>query len=717
MTNTGTADAQLILPTGVSLAITDAISGTTIGTVNNVEEGGTLVPGGQPRTLVIPVTATGTFTSLGLKSATATVRYIDVNSGVMDSVVAVFPITVQSAPVLSYEAGSLDPPVATTGKVVPFNIDVSNPGANAATVRFIPGQTRFHFDNNNFSAFLSPTSIDSIVGGQTVTLNFEGKLLSSTQGTYYTTADLFYSFNGQNASMSPPITDSLMVEGAPDLAITQLQVSQPVVSATMTKPWTVSMTVKNSGSNGVKLDLAASATYISFSRAGVPATGYVWQPPTQIEGIGSDTLGVNQEGTLRFTVVETGSETGGITINGAVEGDDLGSTDRPRDDTFDGGATSVLVQAPAALVINEIRNPVSVTAGQTSPWIAKAVVENTGQAAAQLFLDSDSTDINFGIDDGNWTVGPPTRIGGGNQIAGGAVDTLQFSVTQSGTASPSRRIDAVVRGFDVNSDSAVSDTTNTSGFGTIVVQTPPALRMTSTVIPVTPATPNAPEVNTDQDFGVAVSVINDGQATANSVSFTMVNSGGSSIGTPPAPLASVPAGSTRVYTMPWTAAGAPGSDIFTARFDGAVDANSGQSNLVQFSRDDSTATATIVDPAVLSVTRVTNQPTVTRGQSTNWFVTVVVENAPGGADLILDAPQAGDVAFSIGGSPSSGYTVIPPTQFGSGDAGWTLAAGATDSLVYIIDETGNDVGTVDIDVTLGFTDGNDPAATGGAGGQ
>lgn len=709
--NAGTANAQLILPTGVSLAIQDATGGTTLGTVNGVEEGGTMVPGGTTRTLVIPVTNTGTFSSLGAKTATAKVRYVDVNTGVVDSVMAAFPITAQSAPDLQYVPLSLVPSSATTGKVVPFSLQVTNGNANSATAHLNVGQTRFYF--STYSAFLSTTSVDSIAGGETVTLDFEERPLTSPERSYDANLDLYYNYNGESKAVTRPISGELTVTAAPSLQIVSMQVSQTTVSALMTKTWTVTMLVRNNGSNSVDLDVSSAVTKLTFNKAGVTGAlpGYVVTQPTGLNGTTQVNLGPSgAEGNLIFTVTGTGPDTGSITVNGRVEGQDTGSSDRPSDDTFDGGAASVTVQTAANLVVDGIFNRATVTAGQAAPWTAKVAVRNAGEATAQLFLDADSTDISFGADDANWTAGPPTVMGGDDLIAGGEVDTLQFSVTQSGTASPSRRIDAVVHGFDVNSDSTVSDTTDASGFGSIIVQTPPSLRMTSTVIPVTASTPNAPTVNTSQAFGVAVSVTNDGQATASNVSFSMVHGGGSAMGTPPPPIASVPAGSTRVYTMPWTAPGSPQSDTFTARFAGALDANTNQSDQLSFSFDDSTATATIVAPAALGVVRVDpSQTTVTRGQSANWDLTVVVTNT-GSAPAVLAAPAPADVAFKFGGSPSTGYAVIAPTQFASGAAGWTLAAGATDSLVYTVDDTGNDAGTIDIEVTLDYTDGNNPAA-------
>jgi hypothetical protein len=141
----------------------------------------------------------------------------------------------------------------------------------------------------------------------------------------------------------------------------------------------------------------------------------------------------------------------------------------------------------------------------------------------------------------------------------------------------------------------------------------------------------------------------------------------------------------------------------------AVDENSAQSNLVIRNPPlDSTATVAIQTPAQLDITNVRpSQASVTQGQSNPWNIIVALQNT-GEADADLTPPVAADIAFSIAGATKIDYVVQPPTAFGSGAAGWRLAGGAVDSLVYSVIVTGSDTGQVDIALGARGNDRNDP---------
>ncbi|NOZ60121.1 MAG: hypothetical protein GXO74_00415 [Calditrichaeota bacterium] len=95
-----------------------------------------------------------------------------------------------------------------------------------------------------------------------------------------------------------------------------------------------------------------------------------------------------------------------------------------------------------------------------------------------------------------------------------------------------------------------------------------------------------------------------------------------------------------------------------------------------------------------------SQFTVTRGQTEDWFLQMVVENR-GGIDLLLDSVV---VNFTLGGQAiSDEYRVSKPVSFlHSGDD--TLRTGATDTLTVTVDTTGTSLGIVTVEGTVFLND-------------
>jgi hypothetical protein len=95
------------------------------------------------------------------------------------------------------------------------------------------------------------------------------------------------------------------------------------------------MSIINTGSSPIDLNLASTDTYLQFvvPGGGFDAT-YIVQQPDSLAGGGAQ-LGVGLTGQLVFTINRTGNATGVIVISGRVEGTD-GATATVFDDTFDG---------------------------------------------------------------------------------------------------------------------------------------------------------------------------------------------------------------------------------------------------------------------------------------------------------------------------------------------------------------------------------------------
>ncbi|OQX87678.1 hypothetical protein B6D60_03420 [candidate division KSB1 bacterium 4484_87] len=95
-----------------------------------------------------------------------------------------------------------------------------------------------------------------------------------------------------------------------------------------------------------------------------------------------------------------------------------------------------------------------------------------------------------------------------------------------------------------------------------------------------------------------------------------------------------------------------------------------------------------------------SQFTVTRGQTEDWFLQMIVENR-GGIDLLLDSVA---VNFTLGGQDiSDEYRVASPTAFlhSSDD---TLRAGEMDTLTITVDTTGTSLGIVTVEGVVYLND-------------
>jgi hypothetical protein len=698
--NAGQSTAQLDLPAGFSISIVNSTGGSTFVKPVDLEEGGIVLAGGASGTLVAHTTATGTFSSTGTKALNVSIGAKEVNSNRVFAAPGSGSVLVQSAPNLVVTA--IRPTLVTSGSIIDFDVDVQNPGGSSATVHFDRATTRARFASNAFSAVLDEASPDSIVSGTTVTLQFESKVIptSIAVGAYNFNVDLNYAANGVVVSEPEVVTNGVTVQAAPQLFIQSIVTSQPTVTAAQTTDWTATMTVVNNGAADIDLDLALAKTFLSFLKPnGQPDNTYLVNAGVMVSG--DDILSLNETGQIRFTVTQTGTQIGNITISGKVEGRDLNQLSIVTDDTFDGGRGSVVVQTPAAVSIVAIHpTQPEVTVTQAS-FGMRVVLSNTGGSDVAINLAGS----NPSFTPAGFTWGSTTLIGGGNVLEGGAVDSLFIPLT-AGNTTGNTRIDAVVPWTQINSSDPGSSDTNTSGFGTIRVESKPDLRVFAT----TSASPNPSAVNVNQSFNVQVTVQNQGGADATNVVMDMITDGTSAIQKPFTPIPVVPGGQSVAYQLPVIAASATNAaEKFTASITSAIDENSGQSSLVDYTLAlDNNATVAVQTPATADIIAVhPSQPSVTRSQSTPWSVTVAVRNA-GQAGVNLTPPAAGDLDFSIAGATKLDYIVQAPTKFASGATGWTLSGGATDSLKYSVTTTGVDTGLVAIDLGVAGSDRNNP---------
>jgi hypothetical protein len=704
--NTGEADVLLS-----NLANETYIEFTTAQPVTRVTNPtGTLtLPGGASRVLAFTVSPTPDFNPPpGPQNFDVRIQGRELNRNFTLVATSSSSVVVELAPDPVYDPGSFAPIAVDAGENAHFRAAFTLQ-AGASAVDLNPSQTQLSFTDGTrvFSPFLDLDSARVLVPGATTTLWFEQGVVPSnfTDGTYSVDIRLQGTENGNPFVKFFDDVDDVEIRPATTIEIDTMIASRDRVSASQDRDWTVRMVVTNTGSGDVR---AEAMTALVLRIAGINRTG---EYTIAFQDVGR-VVEAGATDTLRFTILQTGTTTGSMSVYGDFHGSDVGSGTPVTDDSFDSGWTTVLVQTPGVLRVTQTQpSRAQVTQGQTTVWNATATVQNTGQAAVQLAFDVATPDIRFDPDSGfDWT--RPTQLqGGGTILSGGATGTLVFPVSPTGSQPGTAVIHTVVAGQDTNSLNVTTWDTEAqlSGSGSIVVEDRGQTVVTST----TTIAPNAPSVNIGQAFGVRVQISNSGGADLQNVAYEISSDGGS-FPTPPngdtivVPL--IASGASVIDTFFVTADNVTGAETFTVGVTGATDVNSGEVDLFDDGPHvDSTATIQKQTPPNLVMNSVTpNQSTVTRLQTQDWSVDVAVTNtaAPGGASLDIVTPSASDLSFTLGGPPLTGYVVVPPTRF-VGRAGLRLGAGESDILRYTIDVTGGDVGAVTIQADVEWRDVND----------
>ena len=273
------------------------------------------------------------------------------------------------------------------------------------------------------------------------------------------------------------VSEKLVIVAPPNVE-TALAASASTVD--VGQPFTVRMTVTN--------HRAATITNVAAG------------PLTQ-QGAGSATLvaspapkSIAPGQSAAFVFSYTGAAHGAVSFGGAATFQDGGATLTANASST---ASPVVVQEPAAFAILAIHAPANVSQGQT--FAVTVDLQNTGGARAEVRTAA----LAFGASglSATWSDAPPV------EVAGGAVVTLTFAATASGSAAPGpTSIDGTASGVDENSQAALA-AAGAAQTATSQVQRPPALTLLSASSPST-------QVSRGQAVAVTVQLTNGGQATA-----------------------------------------------------------------------------------------------------------------------------------------------------------------------------------------------------------
>jgi hypothetical protein len=454
------------------------------------EEGLTVIPGGEERTIRYTINQTGTSvvsTDLGV-----TIWSTDINA---DSLISgswtnLNTIEVQDPAVMQITSVGVSQPSATRNTSKPWFITATVENAGGAAVTLDPADLNASIEDADASTVIDVAEIvgNSVLpGGQipsaTTDIRFRvsntGNFTPAQLGDKAITVDVLAKEepnSGEDRTASND-TATIDLKRAPTLAYEPPRFEPDTVSAG--NQVSFRMNVSN-GTDPTYATARLDPTTIFRIDGASPAYIAALAGPDSIEG--------GQTAELRFveTVVDTGIADGTYPVSAVVDYSHNGNTGFSS--TISPTVDSVRVEAASTLAIQSIvvPDPPSLTRGQTQPWTVLMLVQNNGSAAVDLDLTSPgATDIRLehasGDVTGEYTIVRPTTLEpplSGNRLYGGETGILEFTIDISGATTGAIRVEGAVRGQDVNSEEWLTDNTDDGTFGNIEVLMPASLVVT-----------------------------------------------------------------------------------------------------------------------------------------------------------------------------------------------------------------------------------------------
>ncbi len=319
--------------------------------------GPTQLAGGAQGVLTFTVSPTPSFGGTsGTKTYNVFVGGEERNRGIPLDANSASTVLVELQPDPQYVSGSLFPDAVKAGDEAQFFVDVTE-AAGAATI-VLNGNTHeavLHGRAEHvFQRLLDIDSTTSIAPGGPTRIWFEKAFVPSNfiAGSYPVTITLEGTHNGNLFSKVFNAGDVEIREPS-RVEILRMTASRDRVSQNQTRPWEMRMIVKNTGSGNIRVE---PATRLVMRVVAQDVTSqYIWTSPVVFEGSGSNILAAGVTDSLVFTITQTGSTTGDLSIYGIFEGTDVGAGKTVGDDTFDRGWGTILVQRAATLQVTGVR--------------------------------------------------------------------------------------------------------------------------------------------------------------------------------------------------------------------------------------------------------------------------------------------------------------------------------------------------------------------------
>jgi hypothetical protein len=415
----------------------------------------------------------------------------------------------------------------------------------------------------------------------------------------------------------------LKIESPPDLRIVSMEnmaVNRPYLDVNQT--FTIRVSIENSGGDGlhnvqVILDSDGYSIFLDANSKTIETL------PGGIHGM--------MEFDIQASQMPNASEVFTVRVSGYI--DNTGDLTAEKEET-----TAVVLQNPAELLVQTVTPSVqNLTGGQKDPWLVKVLVRNAGDAV--LILEPPKADDlsfwNSDIYQVDYAVRPPVGLkhGGFLTLAGGAMDTLIYTVGTTGSLGGTVDVRARISGKDKNNPLIPMQTSE--GNATVFVKSDPSFRIISTQIEAVHTTSAADGiVNVGQEYRVLVILENGIGQTINNIKIQIGTDGGSEIMDEAVVLIpSLKPTSPRdtVYYQVTADTKENASEIFSSKITQAFFENTGQPVPVGASLD-STAKVTIQSPTRIALQLTMDNPQGMVSTQQKFVVSAELQNR-GTSDL------------------------------------------------------------------------------------
>jgi len=658
--------------------------------------------------LVFRIRQTGTRT--GAATITGRVEGTDALSGqtlAADAPATAYgTVTVQTPAQLTINQLIPSQPTATAGQTQDWTVKVVVTNSGQSSVTFDTANTDIRFDNPAGFVVRKPTKLNIApgftLGNATDTLTFRIDITGTTLGP--NRIDAYLSVREDNSDRV--ITgntlsgghSSVTIQSGSEMVIENVRPSQSSVTRGQIRSWRVTVRVRSTGQSVLRGLFASSR--LEFRVRGALKSDFQVNPPTKFEGSGGSQLVGGAVDSLVFTVVTTGFDTGAYRIDAVVFTTEVNTGLIKSDNTYDLGAGAVEVQTPPQVgYVAASLQPKEINRGSFATF---TITLNNARGASTLILTPAETFFRFndGVNSYEATL---------NELQGTAVPPGQTPLTFKAVRVPSQMN---LGGYTPVVSLRGTENGNAYGPTNLTLDTNGLRVLEAAVLAIEATLPSQPTVTEGQlrPWTIAMVVANNGGASVTfdsaKVNFfigaevtseyrleypTVFKNSGSRILAPASR-------DTLVFRVTQT-----GTTTGPVTIRGRVWATDNATLEKRFAETDGGTGSFVVQTAGrLTIESVTpSQPSVTRGQSEDWFIRVALKNA-GGSDLVIDTSRTKTYVTLAAGTD---FHVLPPESLSTG--GLTLKGNSTAFLTFTVDSTGNlPVGPTRIDARVEGTEWN-----------
>ncbi|MDZ7369991.1 MAG: hypothetical protein ONB12_02330 [candidate division KSB1 bacterium] len=407
------------------------------------------------------------------------------NAEITDQWLVQRPAALQAA-ALNIQADSL----ARGGGGIPVTIFVRNNEGILNTADALAGAATFSFFNeqlvdvsSNFIITPDPAQPRPVrvLGGATAQLRY---FLSSTPNAPLGRITVAARVDYQDANtkglrttnVSP--SDQFTSIDAPSLQIVGIVPTQPAVTQGQTKPFTITVGVKNLSTSPVTLNFQPDRTKIQFLKSGLSGSPDISvTSPTRLRS-GSQAIQAGEIGYLDYTVTRIGSgvPSGNYTIFARVESSDGYFTNS----NISGSYGALEVQTPDDVVIARVFPSQSSATVNSSERTWNIVIELSNRGGSPVTIDLNA--VQAGMTDqagqpvSNFTFGQATLANGDAVLSERETDILTLPVTRTGRPAGVVTINPQIR-YTVNNTGEVKSKSAGDAKSSILLQNPSDLRI------------------------------------------------------------------------------------------------------------------------------------------------------------------------------------------------------------------------------------------------